>query len=596
MRSIRDEHLARRNLLTIGQEAYAKDILPGGTQQIPADQNYLVRPFMSPHLYGSTFGHRTIFDTPTQPGEKPGKLALSEHRKPATFDDLYGNDIVQPTRLFKDHLHVNAGPLNIPKRTKEGGIQLIKWRMTAPASRFLQKEPEIKAVQTMDDGSRKQAEYDLKHLYLDLAKELRRPVAVTPPLGPPDTGGPQTPVAPPTAPASTVDRVVKILTTLSKIWGVLVAIFGAAQAVHAIYQQLQERRGPAHAAYEYLSGWLSSNEAEEQGGQEHGSRISEIRQQILSLFNQFRGDQQAQVQEPEGGYHPIAFPPGQGPGIIQPLPLETDVPINRPEQFGSYNGTLHGEPIRIPQGEEEEVFNALPIQDESKYGEDYGSLRNGDPGEDLSAQLASPDLHHVIPESSADANYTSPLHSGHTHTPVPSHSGGLPVDPFRAKARPDLIGFDDVKDSVLDPFPFNKLADQFSTPPFGRPGAAVKTISEHLTVRKAAELGTPPETIIHHPRGSFEYAPEGVKRRTAHEEYGDVRRRLSFAGVGRGRGRYPKKLASEKIRYNLHEMKRGRLRSYHDGLVRNRRQAIAIGISQARRMEKLNRARGRGYY
>ena len=49
------------------------------------------------------------------------------------------------------------------------------------------------------------------------------------------------------------------------------------------------------------------------------------------------------------------------------------------------------------------------------------------------------------------------------------------------------------------------------------------------------------------------------------------------------RGRYGKK-ASEKIEKALHELKRGRLRSGGSGKrVTSRKQAIAIGLSQARR-------------
>jgi len=49
------------------------------------------------------------------------------------------------------------------------------------------------------------------------------------------------------------------------------------------------------------------------------------------------------------------------------------------------------------------------------------------------------------------------------------------------------------------------------------------------------------------------------------------------------RGRYGKK-ASEKVEKALHELKRGRLRSGGSGKrVTSREQAIAIGLSQARR-------------
>jgi hypothetical protein len=47
--------------------------------------------------------------------------------------------------------------------------------------------------------------------------------------------------------------------------------------------------------------------------------------------------------------------------------------------------------------------------------------------------------------------------------------------------------------------------------------------------------------------------------------------------------RYGKK-ASEKVEKAMHEMKRGKLRSGRSGKrVRSRKQAIAIGLSQARR-------------
>ncbi len=51
----------------------------------------------------------------------------------------------------------------------------------------------------------------------------------------------------------------------------------------------------------------------------------------------------------------------------------------------------------------------------------------------------------------------------------------------------------------------------------------------------------------------------------------------------RSRKRYGAK-ASEKVEKALHEMKRGRLRSGGSGKkVRSRKQAIAIGLSEARR-------------
>jgi uncharacterized protein DUF6496 len=47
--------------------------------------------------------------------------------------------------------------------------------------------------------------------------------------------------------------------------------------------------------------------------------------------------------------------------------------------------------------------------------------------------------------------------------------------------------------------------------------------------------------------------------------------------------RYGKK-ASQKVKKSMHEMKRGRLHSGRSGKkVRSRKQAIAIGLSQARR-------------
>jgi hypothetical protein len=51
----------------------------------------------------------------------------------------------------------------------------------------------------------------------------------------------------------------------------------------------------------------------------------------------------------------------------------------------------------------------------------------------------------------------------------------------------------------------------------------------------------------------------------------------------RRRRRYGRK-ASEKVAKAMHEMKRGRLRSGRSGKkVRSRKQAVAIGLSQARR-------------
>ena len=65
--------------------------------------------------------------------------------------------------------------------------------------------------------------------------------------------------------------------------------------------------------------------------------------------------------------------------------------------------------------------------------------------------------------------------------------------------------------------------------------------------------------------------------------------------AGRGR-RYGRK-ASEKVEEAMHELKRGRLRSGRSGKkVTSRKQAVAIGLSQARRRgAKVPRApRGRG--
>jgi hypothetical protein len=41
--------------------------------------------------------------------------------------------------------------------------------------------------------------------------------------------------------------------------------------------------------------------------------------------------------------------------------------------------------------------------------------------------------------------------------------------------------------------------------------------------------------------------------------------------------------AKEKVEKNLHELKRGTLKSGHGGKVKSRRQAIAIGLSEARK-------------
>ncbi len=52
---------------------------------------------------------------------------------------------------------------------------------------------------------------------------------------------------------------------------------------------------------------------------------------------------------------------------------------------------------------------------------------------------------------------------------------------------------------------------------------------------------------------------------------------------GKSRKRYGAK-AGEKVKRAMHEMKRGKLRSGGSGKkVRNRKQAIAIGLSEARR-------------
>jgi hypothetical protein len=52
---------------------------------------------------------------------------------------------------------------------------------------------------------------------------------------------------------------------------------------------------------------------------------------------------------------------------------------------------------------------------------------------------------------------------------------------------------------------------------------------------------------------------------------------------GRDMARYGKK-ASEKVERAMHEMKRGELRSGSSGKkVRSRKQAVAIGLSEARR-------------
>ena len=52
--------------------------------------------------------------------------------------------------------------------------------------------------------------------------------------------------------------------------------------------------------------------------------------------------------------------------------------------------------------------------------------------------------------------------------------------------------------------------------------------------------------------------------------------------------------ASEKVERSMHEMKRGRLRSGHSGQkVKNPKQAIAIGLSEARREGAKVPSRGR---
>jgi hypothetical protein len=59
-------------------------------------------------------------------------------------------------------------------------------------------------------------------------------------------------------------------------------------------------------------------------------------------------------------------------------------------------------------------------------------------------------------------------------------------------------------------------------------------------------------------------------------------RRRTSSGSSRGR-RYGKK-ASGKVGQAMHEMKRGQLKSGRSGKkVRSRKQAVAIGLSQARR-------------
>jgi hypothetical protein len=65
-------------------------------------------------------------------------------------------------------------------------------------------------------------------------------------------------------------------------------------------------------------------------------------------------------------------------------------------------------------------------------------------------------------------------------------------------------------------------------------------------------------------------------------------------GRKRGTGRYGNK-ASEKVEKAMHEMKRGQLRSGGSGKrVTSRKQAIAIGLSEARRAGgKVPRARRR---
>jgi hypothetical protein len=63
----------------------------------------------------------------------------------------------------------------------------------------------------------------------------------------------------------------------------------------------------------------------------------------------------------------------------------------------------------------------------------------------------------------------------------------------------------------------------------------------------------------------------------------------------RGRGRRYGEKASEKVEKAMHEMKRGQLRSGRSGRkVKSREQAIAIGLSQARRAgARVPRPRGR---
>ena len=50
----------------------------------------------------------------------------------------------------------------------------------------------------------------------------------------------------------------------------------------------------------------------------------------------------------------------------------------------------------------------------------------------------------------------------------------------------------------------------------------------------------------------------------------------------KGKRRYGRK-AAEKVEKTMHEFKRGQLRSGSGAKVRSRKQAIAIGLSQARR-------------
>lgn len=95
--------------------------------------------------------------------------------------------------------------------------------------------------------------------------------------------------------------------------------------------------------------------------------------------------------------------------------------------------------------------------------------------------------------------------------------------------------------------------------------------------------------------GALAQAPgrsAGRKARGQERRRNPERRRVEMAekkssGGSRGRspggGKYGPK-ASEKVEKAMHEMKRGQLRSGRSGKkVRSRKQAIAIGLSQARR-------------